>query len=143
MIIKEKGLVIHNLLMVSADNKEEIVERAAELRQYIVKCDLFPTGPIIYTVADDKYEVGVPINEAVDTLNTGLKFQRLVEFSNCVYTRIIEEDEDTEKIYQELLAHANEKDRMVENEKFYNIVLDVYGETLLDVYLPIESEDKK
>lgn len=87
--------------------------------------------------------MGVPINEAVNTLNTGLKFQSLVGFPNCIYIRIIEADEDMEAIYREIREYANKKNIVIKDETYYNVILDVYGESIIDIYLPYESEDEK
>lgn len=143
MKIREKELVIHNLLSITTESKEKIAESAVELRQYVVMCNLFPTGPIVYSVNNGKYEVGVPINEVVDTLDTGLRFQGLVELPKCLYVRMMEADEDIEVIYRELRKYANERKFIISDETYYNVILDVYGEAIIDIYLPFESEDEK
>lgn len=72
MKIKNKSLELNNLLAIEqVCKKDEVVKLMAELKKFIIDNDLYPTGPVVYQILDERqesrntYKVYIPINASV------------------------------------------------------------------------------
>ena len=138
MNIKLKGLIIHNLLLTKVGNEAEIIPLANSLKKHIIKQDFYPTGPTIYTYEKNEgYRVGVTVNTGVILEEENvLSFQEKIELPNCIYVRVF--DEDMDNVYEKMYEYAKENNLKVIDNIFYHVLLDVYGEVIIDVYLQVE-----
>ena len=138
MRIREKGLVIHNLLLTEPCNQDEVMSLANELRRHIISQAYYPTGPTIFTYKkDERYRVGVTINTKaeIDDKDT-MNFEEKIELTNCIYVRVIEDD--IEDAYQKMYEYTEIKRLTITDGTFYNVLLDVYGEVVMDIYLQVQ-----
>ena len=72
MKIKRKSLVFHNVVFISgAATKNQWYDIAVKMRTFVINNDLYPTGPIFYTVQDQEnkeekiFTVYMPINAQI------------------------------------------------------------------------------
>lgn len=138
MRIREKGLVIHNFLLTETCKQDEIMTLANELRRHIISQAYYPTGPTIFTYKKDEgYRVGVTINTKAEIDDKdALNFEAKIELANCIYVRVMEDE--IEETYQKMYEYAETKKLTITDGTFYNVLLDVYGEVVTDIYLQVQ-----
>jgi len=142
MRIKRKPVLFLNVLSLEAQClPEDWHLYASELRNNIIKNNLYPTGPVMFQVKileeRHSYIFYVPISEEVDV--KGL--QEYTFYSQLVYEdgllfRHSDSEESLEASY-ELLRMAASELGLTLKEPFFNIYIPVYGEAVIDIYAPI------
>ncbi|UFT99210.1 DUF5085 family protein [Radiobacillus kanasensis] len=148
MKIKRCPLTFHNVISATSTCKpSEWHHSAQDLRNAIIRNELYGTGPTIYQVSTNlgsqesaEYTFHVPVNEPVKIdLNETYRFTKELTFEDGLVIRHADLDEDMEESYQILRLCAEEYGLELE-EPFYNIYLDVYGGGIIDIYAPIVKE---
>ncbi len=138
MKIREKGLIIHNLLLTRPCQQEVVMKMANEMRMCIIEQGYYPTGPTIFTYKKGEgYRVGMTINTKVGTDAVGeLYFQENLELPNCIYARVMEDEIDV--TYKKIYEYAEKQNLNIVDGIFYNVILDVYGDIIVDIYLQVQ-----
>ena len=116
------------------------------MRTFVINNDLYPTGPIFYTVQDQEnkeekiFTVYMPINAQIKlTKDSELHFIEKFEVKAGLQFRHLDVEEPLLSSNMLLKACADEN-KLELVEPFYNIFLDVYGEGVIDVFAPIKGE---
>ncbi|MGR7945720.1 DUF5085 family protein [Paenibacillus sp. M.A.Huq-81] len=118
---------------------------ARELRNSVLKNNLYPTGPFMFQASIDGetsiYTFHVPINEEVDVegLN-GFSFHPNLVYEDGLLFRHSDSEESLEESY-ELLRMAATENGVILEEPFFNIHIPAYGEPVIDIYAPIRKEE--
>lgn len=149
MKIKRSPLIFHNVLSTKVIcNKEEWLGYARELRNSLVKSNLYSTGPIIYkrNKLEDSNKIEavlyLPINAEIELKeDTKYEFIKELKFDDGLTLRHADLDDDLETVTYDTLREAAKKYNLELVEPFYNIYLDVFGDGVIDVYAPIISNN--
>lgn len=119
-----------------------------ELRNAIIKNDMYCTSPVFYTISgfnnetkEADYTFHVSLNCPIN-LKENDKFFYIdnLYFDDALMLRHADLDEDIETSYK-VLKEAADKLGVELVEPFYNVYLDVYGEGIIDIYAPIKKGD--
>lgn len=145
MKIKRKPMSFHNVLSISQTVKTgKWYGLALALREYMIKNELYPTGPVFYqTVARDEettlYTVYMPL-QAPAELEEGSSFEFLAElsFEEGLLFRHPDIDESIELSYR-VLETCAKVNKLHLQPPFFNLYLDVYGDGVIDIYAPIKK----
>ena len=144
--MKRTSLVFHNVLQ--AKNRKCKADEwdlyARELRNAVIRNELYATGPVFYQVSnfnedtmEGDYSFYVPVNVPINMPeNDQYHFFETFEYKDGLLYRFTDFDEDIEVAYEFMKAAAEELNLTLK-EPFYNIYLDVYGEGIIDIYAPI------
>lgn len=138
--MKKKELILNNVLLTGYCYRSEIFDVSMKMKQYVIENDLFPIGPVIYFCDDKgKYKIAVQVNEKVVIEDSDvISFVDSIRFSECLYERVIDSD-FLDVTYLEMLECAKNEGINKEEPLFVNFSFDVYGETITDVYYPLEG----
>ena len=141
MKIKNKSLELNNLLAIEqVCKKDEVVKLMAELKKFIIDNDLYPTGPVVYQILDERqesrntYKVYIPINASVKlSSDSQLEFINRISLESSLSCRVVdEEDLEMSKELLKLCAEQSDK-RLI--EPFYY----VYGDPIFDIFSEIQD----
>ncbi|MDB2104748.1 DUF5085 family protein [Clostridium paraputrificum] len=145
MKIKNKSLELNNLLAIEqVCKKDEVVKLMAELKKFIIDNDLYPTGPVVYQILDERqesrntYKVYIPINASVKlSSDSQLEFINRISLESSLSCRVVdEEDLEMSKELLKLCAEQSDK-RLI--EPFYYVYLDGYGDPIFDIFSEIQD----
>lgn len=137
--MKKRELLLNNVLVTEPCYRTEIFEVSEKIKKYVIENDLFPVGPTIYFRDDnEKYRIAVQVDEKVALGESGvISFVECIHFPVCLYERVAD-DELLDVTYLEMLEYAKKEGKVKEEIQFVNFSFDVYGETVTDVYYPVE-----
>lgn len=138
--MRKRELLLNNVLVAEPCYRTEIFEISEKIKKYVIENNLFPVGPMIYFCDDKgKYRIAVQLNEKVALGEAGvLSFVDCIHFPVCLYERVAD-DELLDVTYLEMLEYAKNEGTFKEEIQFLNFSFDVYGETVTDVYYPLEG----
>ena len=150
MRIRRASLIFENVL--SKNGKcvyKELDKQFIELRNSVIKNDLYQTGAIFYKVNingniedEIEYEVYIPINKRLRiNNNTEYKFYEKFFIEDGLTLRHEGFEESIDETKTSLLECAKENDLELENDFFY-IYVDVFGESIIDVFVAISQGEQ-
>ncbi|WP_075721936.1 DUF5085 family protein [Roseburia sp. 499] len=148
MIVKKKTLAMNNVICAKSTMKQENMGTAAlAMRAAIIEKGLYPTGPIVYQKTalengEHEYKLYVSVNHPVDIKEErGISFIPKLEVQEGLCMRHLSEDDDVEKEYL-VLEECARKNHMELEKPFFHICMNVYGETVVDIFAPICEGEK-
>lgn len=143
MIVKKKTLVMNNVICTKSTMKQEDIGKAAlVMRAVIIEKGLYPTGPIVYQKellenGQYEYKLYVSVNHSVEIREErGISFIPKFEVPEGLCIRHLSEDDDVEKEYL-ILEECARKNHMELEKPFFHICMNIYGETVIDIFAPI------
>ncbi|MFA9559947.1 DUF5085 family protein [Evansella sp. AB-rgal1] len=121
-------------------------DAAKEIRNAIIKNGLYATGPVVYKMSnyDERTNEAdfffyIPVNHPVELKeNEQFAFMGLWEFTDTLLVRHADLDEDLDESYNILLECADAY-HLTLIDSFYHVYLDVYGDGVIDVFVPVEE----
>lgn len=143
--IKRGPLVFQNVLSTTFRHEpDQWFVPALEMKQGIIQSELYMTGPFMFKIEDFDEQTSeaavtlyAPVHAAVQLEeNETYRFEEQFELKDGLMLRHPEVDEPLTDTYGILLAAAEEFGYKVE-PMFYHIYLEVFGEGMYDVFLPI------
>ena len=148
MQIKRKAFTFHNLLyMTKVCAPDDWYTVAQALRDVVIIRGLYLNAPIIYTstpTTDDQneYTVYVPVNVEL-SVKPDMPFQFMKELylDDTFVFRLADLDEPGEAEAYLLLDTAAEAQGCTLKRPFYNVVLNVFDDVMLDIVAPIAPAD--
>lgn len=148
MIVKKKTLAMNNVICARSILKQEEIGKAAlVMRATIIEKGLYPTGPIIYQKTplesgEQEYKLYVSVNHPVDIKEEGdISFLPKLEVPEGLCIRHLSEDDEVEKEYL-ILEECAKNNHMELKKPFFHICMNVYGETVIDIFAPICEGEK-
>ncbi len=140
MKIERRPMMFLNILSKQACGEpNEWPLHARELRNGIIKSNLYPTGPVMFQVGTTDYSIHVPVNEGIDVEGLeGYSFKDVIFYEDGFLFRHTDSEESLEETY-EMLRMCAEEYGVKLKEPFYNIYIPIYGEAVIDIYAPIEE----
>ncbi|MFB9277186.1 DUF5085 family protein [Cohnella cellulosilytica] len=151
MKIKRSSLTFNNVIRLTTTCKLNEWDRVArELRNAILKNNLYATGPTIYQVSEmnrDENEAVftfcLPISEPIAMPpNDKYSFETVWNIPDGLMLRHADLDDELEISYDIVRTCAEANDIRLQ-EPFYNIYLDVYGDGVIDIFAPILPKEPK
>jgi len=107
--------------------------------------DIYQTGPILFTFESVENEPGVadftyymPINDAV-LIEDDPYYEYLpnLYIQDALALRQADQTVDFQAAYEKLVNYANDQNIPI-GETFYCVLLEAYGEYIIDLYVPVE-----
>lgn len=148
MIVKKKTLAMNNVVCVKNIMKQEEISKAAlVLRTAIIEKGLYPTGPVVYqkTALENgeyEYKLYVSVNHPVEIKEErGISFIPKLQIKEGLCMRHLSEDDDVEKEYL-ILEECAKKNHLGLKRPFFHICMNVYGETVIDIFAPVCEVEK-
>ena len=136
------NVVSYELTLESDDELLEVIDDAADsFRRVIVGNGYYTTGPIVFRALPGSQEftimttLGNKVN-LVDDSDTGFRFQEHVHVATDYFYRHFDVEEPVP--YAEIEAAVSEAGSRVES--VYHVILDFYGEPVLDLYVEAEMQ---
>lgn len=125
-------------------------ERALEFRAFLVKNDIFITGPVILRwegVGEESQEMDLciflPTHQRMSIEeNDTFFFQESLLIKDGLKVRHTDMEDDI-KVTETALEIVAEKAELVLQKPYYYIYLPVYQEYIVDIYAPIEEGEEK
>lgn len=145
MKIRRSPIEFHNVLSAkSRCSHDEWMESARDLRNAVIRNGLYGTGPIIYQISNEEkdvadYSIYLPVSHSVKLKSHDVfHFDEVWRFEDTLIYRHADIADDIEQSY-ELLRACAEAYELKLQEPFYHIYIDVYGDTILDIFAPVEG----
>lgn len=146
MKIKRKSFVFHNLIYTSGVcASDEWYKMALTLRNIIVAKGLYINAPMIYTCAkkdekNNEYTLYMPINaelKAVDGVQ--ISFIKELLIKDAFVLRLADIDPSSEAEAHTMLESTARSHNCILEHPFYNVCLNVFDETMLDIIAPVKG----
>lgn len=147
MGIKMKPLQFDNLIVYKTNqHKSKWDEGVFAIEDFPLNREIYKSGPVFFSFSPEASgsEEGVftyylPINDSVNLNDeTGFTFQNRFAVENALVLRQADEETNFTEAYQKIKDYADSNSIMIENT-YYCVLLDVYGEYIIDLYVPIKE----
>lgn len=148
MKVKRGALVFKNVLGRTGEGDyNQWRSQIIELRNSVIKNNLYPTGPLFYNIQKSengayKYNIYIPVSNKLRIVNNDNYFfleEFIIEDGLTLRHCGLEDNiDDTNEILIECALHNN----IELEDEIYNIFVDVYGEKIVDVFIPVKKELK-
>lgn len=143
MGIKRGPLEFHNVIgMKVTGTFEEMQQKTMTLRNEVVRCGAYGIGPVLYQMTEQQeetaeYTIYMPLNVPVDSVEkAGYLYWDELRIEDGIKYREPDPD-DASDDPDEVLMMAAEANGLLLQKPFYYICLNVFGESLIDIYAPI------
>ncbi|MBS2967606.1 DUF5085 family protein [Metabacillus sp. KIGAM252] len=146
--MEKKPLIFDHLITyVISQPKNNWQEGNFVMETLLLSHDIYRNGPIFFTYneAVRNAETGnftyfMPINDSITFEKNG-DFQYMDTFTvdNALVLRQAQEEPDFYAAYQKVKDYATENEIQL-TETYYCVLLEVYGEYMIDLYVPIKEE---
>ncbi|MDE5415235.1 hypothetical protein [Alkalihalobacterium chitinilyticum] len=146
MIIEKRALQFDNLLVYEKTQlRTDWQEGFFMMEDLLLSGGIYKTGPVIFSVAPTEGENSyghftyyLPINEAVRLENEPqFRFEPTFQVEDALVLRQANEEVDFQAAYEKVREYASEQGILLE-ETFYCVLLEVYGDIIIDLYVPIQ-----
>ena|SRR5690625_1328083 len=151
MHFEMRPLSFDNLLLYETRQLREDWQEGILLMEDITLVkNIYQNGPIFFSVAPEKHEdkfghfiYYLPINEEVKLADDDEYFTFLnhLHIEKALVLRQADQEVDFHAAYKKLQEHARSQDIVLE-DTFYCVLLEVYGEYIIDLYVPMKDWSK-
>lgn len=142
------ALMFENLLVYKTEGKKESWQEGAYyLEDIALSKDAYRNGPLFFsykekmddrTIAEFTYYL--PISSPVEVSDdSDFTFQKDFKLDRALLLRQADEKLDINIAFEEVKAFSKENNLEIE-DFFYCILLNVYGEYIVDLYAPVKSQ---
>lgn len=147
MGIENRSLIFDNLLVYETSQlKADWQEPYFMMEDYILAEEIYKNGPVFFSVAPveneekfGRFTYFLPINAPVLLEdNQDFYFQSKLEIEEALCLRQADQELDFYAAYQKVKEYAVARSIEIA-ETFYCVLLDVYGEMIIDLYVPIKE----
>ncbi|NCG67879.1 hypothetical protein GWJ21_07915 [Bacillus coagulans] len=148
MKIEKRPLLFDNVLVYETTQlKEDWTESYLMMEGLPLLENVYQNGPVFFSVApvegEEKFghfTFYLPINLPVQTNNEKpVHFQERFELNNALCLRQADEELDFYAAYEKVKKYA-EKENIKLKDIYYIVLLEVFDDVLIDLYVPIEEE---
>lgn len=146
MKIENRSLIFDNLLVYETRQlREDWQEGFFLMEDFTLLEGIYKNGPVFFSVAPEKNEdkfgyftYYLPISEPVRLADeTDFRFSEKLYIEDALVLRQADEAVDFHVAYQKVKDFATENAIPLE-DTFYCVLLEVYGEFIIDLYVPIK-----
>lgn len=141
------SLVFDNVLSYEViQKKEDWQDGISIMENSIVKEDLYKNGPLFFSFSPisneevtGKFTYYLPINSPIHlSEESNFSFKDTLMLERALLMRQLEQDIDFYSAYEILKTYANAHE--IELDKtYYCVLLEVYGDYIFDLYVPIKD----
>lgn len=146
MKLKRRALSLNNVVSYKLDLREgdellEVIDDTADyFKQVLVHNGYYTTGPVVFRALPDSKEFTImtTLGNRVNIIggsDTGFEFHPRIEVDTDYFYRHFDIEETVP--YAEIERAVVDTGSRVQN--IYHVILDFYGETVLDVYVEAEK----
>lgn len=142
-----RSLIFDNLLLYETRQlRAEWQEGIFRMEDFTLTKDIYQNGPILFSVAPEKNEKKfgnftyyLPINEEVELEeHPNFRFLNQLKIDKAIVLRQADQQIDFHAAYKKVQEYAKKK-KITITDTFYCVLLEVYGEYIIDLYVPIEK----
>lgn len=142
------SLVFDNVLSFQVkDKKENWQEGISLLENFTLNNEVYKNGPIFFSYKEDSndrenglFNYYLPISTAVVLHeDTNFSFIEHLEVERALLLRQAEQEVDFTAAYDKVKSYALENEMELE-DNYYCVLLDVYGEYIIDLYVPVKGQ---
>ncbi len=120
------------------------------MEDFTLTTDIYKNGPVFFSVQSEENEdkfghftYYLPINETVSLDDvTHFRFIENLCIDEALVLRQADQEANFHAAYQKVKDYGKEKGMELE-DKFYCVLIEVYGDIIIDIYVPIEDRSKK
>ncbi|OIK13882.1 DUF5085 family protein [Bacillus sp. MUM 13] len=149
MPILEKPLLFDHVLTYKTRlPKDEWGDGILYLEDFMLNIEVYQSGPVFFSFQPEKsdsqegeFTYYLPINNSVE-LNEQEEVQFFDQFAieSALVLRQANDEEDFQAAYKKIQEYAITNNIQLE-DTYYCVLLDVYGEYMIDLYVPIKDAD--
>lgn len=142
------ALMFENLLVYQAEGeKDNWQEGIYYLEDIALSKDVYRNGPLFFSYKEKVDNSGLieftyylPISSQVEvTEDSDFTFQKDFKLDRALLLRQADEMLNINVAFDEIKSFSNENNMEIENY-FYCVLLNVYGEYIVDLYAPLKSQ---
>ncbi|MEK4523007.1 DUF5085 family protein [Psychrobacillus sp. FSL W7-1493] len=142
------ALMFENLLVYKTEGKKESWQEGIYyLDDIALSKDVYRNGPLFFSYKGNdtdqtlgEFTYYLPISSPVEvTEDSDFTFQKDFKLDRALLLRQADEKLDINIAFAEVQAFSNENNLEIE-DYFYCILLNVYGEYIVDLYAPLKSQ---
>ncbi|WP_010532272.1 DUF5085 family protein [Lentibacillus jeotgali] len=147
MQIEVRSLIFENLLIYKTKQLREDWQMGFFMMEDFTLAEgIYKNGPTFFSVAPEKGEnkfgnftYYLPISEPVILSDeTDFQFQERFHIEEALVLRQANETNDFHTAYKEVKKYANENNMLIA-DTFYCVLLDVFDEYIIDLYVPLQD----
>ncbi|GAE32070.1 hypothetical protein [Halalkalibacter hemicellulosilyticus] len=147
MTIEKRALQFDNLLVYEKTQlRTDWQEGFFMMEDLLLSEGIYKTGPVFFSVAPAEGEKSfghftyyLPINEAVRLEDEpDFRFEETFRIEDALVLRQANESVDFHAANDRVREYANEQGILLE-DTFYCVLLEVYGDMIIDLYVPIQG----
>ncbi|QNK87569.1 hypothetical protein H7992_20705 [Sporosarcina sp. resist] len=148
MGIEKRSLTFNNVLTYETEQKKENWQEAIfMLEEFTLNKDVYKNGPVFFSFVQNlgdetsgKFTYYLPISSPVVLVeDSDFTFQENLSIGSALVLRQADEKMDFAAAHEEVKAYANTQQIELETT-YYCVLLDVYGDIIIDLYVPIKGQ---
>lgn len=148
MGIEKRSLIFNNVLTYKTEQKKENWQEAIfMLEEFTLNKDVYKNGPVFFSFVQNlgdetsgKFTYYLPINSPVILVDeSDFTFHENLTIGSALALRQADEKMDFAAAYEEVKAYAITQQIELDTT-YYCVLLDVYGDIIIDLYVPIKGQ---
>ncbi len=129
--------------------KENWQEGLFDLEEIELNQEVYRNGPVFFSCTDDVHDSSkgtftyyLPINEHVRVREDAeFEYQERIQIDQALTLRQAERETDFSAAYTKIKEYAA-KEQIDLSDTYYCVMLDVYGEIMIDLYVPLAERSE-
>ena len=148
MRIEKRSLIFNNVLTYKTEQKKENWQEAIFLlEEFTLTKDVYKNGPVFFSFVQNrgdetsgKFTYYLPISSPVVLVDeSDFTFHDNLSIGSALALRQADEKMDFAAAYEEVKAYAFTQQIELDST-YYCVLLDVYGDIIIDLYVPIKGQ---
>ena len=142
------SLVLDNVLTYEVEQKKEEWQNGVyEMENFTLNKDVYKNGPVVFSCKQNtsdknagRFTYYLPISSSVVLSDESVfKFQETFVLEKALLLRQADLELDFYAAYEKVISYANSNHLEVE-DTYYCVLLEVYGEYMIDLYVPLKEQ---
>lgn len=139
------SLQFNSLIVYRKHNlKENWQEGLFDLEEIELNQEVYKNGPVFFSCTDDEHDASIglftyylPINEPVAVREDAeFQYEERIQIDQALTFRQADREANFKAAYEKVKKYA-EKENISLSETYYCVMLDVFGEIIIDLYVPL------
>ncbi|MFG6495750.1 DUF5085 family protein [Fictibacillus sp. UD] len=131
------------------DLKENWQEGLHDLEEIELNQEVYKNGPVFFSCTDDAYDRDkgaftyyLPINQPVGVREDAeIQYLEQVQIDKALTLRQADQETNFSAAYEKVKKYA-ERENIALSDTYYCVMLDVYGEIMIDLYVPLAERSE-
>lgn len=142
------SLVLDNVLKYEVEQKKEEWQNGVyEMENFTLNKDVYKNGPVVFSCKQSttaknagRFTYYLPISSSVVLSDESvIKFQETFVLEKALLLRQADQELDFYAAYEKVISYANSNQIEIE-DTYYCVLLEVYGEYMIDLYVPLKKQ---